>query len=312
VARLDLHAHVLPEEYRKALPRSPDGSALKLPEATVEQLLAMLDRFAIDAAVISTGPPGAAAADPGQSVELARIANESIAACVRAHPDRLAGLAVLPLPDVDAALAELDHALDELDLDGVMLLTNVDGIYVGDPVWDALFEALDERQAYVFLHPVHGPYRPPLAAVPPWLCEFPFDTTRAAVQLMYSGTVERCSKIRFQLAHLGGAAPFLAHRIASLADREPQLAEQASAGALSYLARLWYDTGLSNNAIALASTFAAVPAEHVVFGTDWPYASLPATGNDPAPGLGLDRYQREQLDAANAAALVPRLVSRLG
>ena len=246
MARIDLHAHVITDVYRAALPAPPDGSRPMLPPASLEQLLETMDRYSIDAAVISTGPPGAASPDPGQSIELARLANEEIAACVRSMPQRLGGLAVLPLPDVDAALTELAHALDVLRLDGILLMSNVGGVYLGDPAWERLFAELDRRAAYVFVHPALPPYAQPLPW-PVWLYEFPFDTTRAIVQMIYSGTLERFPQIRIQLSHLGGTAPFLAHRIGSLAEREPQLAERAPAGALGYLSRLWYDTGLSNN-----------------------------------------------------------------
>lgn len=312
MTRIDVHAHVIPDDYRAALPRLPDGSPLPLPPASLEDLVATMERYDIAGAVVSTGPPGATAPDRGQAVELARLANEQIAGIVRDAPSRFAGLAVLPLPDVDDALAELAHALDALELDGVMLLTNVQGTYLGEAAWDPLFEELDRRRAYVFVHPVTGPYELPLPHWPIWLHEFPFDTTRALVQLIYSGTLERCPNIRLQLSHLGGAAPFLAERIASLVAREPQLAAAAPAGALEYLRRLWYDTGLSNNAIALASTLAAVPVERVAFGSDWPYAALPASGSDPAPDLGLDDARRRLVDGVNACALVPRLAAALG
>ncbi len=308
MTRLDLHAHVIPEEYRSLLPALPDGSAYPLPPATLESLLDTMARYSIDGAVISTGPPGASVEDIGLAKTLARVANETIAGIVRADPARFAGLALLPLPDVDASLAELDHALDVLGLDGVALFTNVAGVYLGDSRWDALFAELDRRGAYVFIHPVHASYPPPLPAWPIWLHEFPFDTTRAIVNLIYSGTFERCPSIRFQLAHLGGTALYLAHRIASLADREPSLAEQAPAGALEYLRRLHYDTGLSNNRIAMASTLAAVPLSQVVFGTDWPYAALPSA-DDPAPDLGLEAEDRASVDGLNAAVLVPRLAT---
>ena len=310
--RIDAHAHVISDEYRAALPRLPDGSPPPLPPAPLEGLQATMARYGIDGAVVSTGPPGASVPDRGQAVELARLANELVAGIVQSAPSRFAGLAVLPLPHVDAALAELAHALDALELDGAMLLTNAGGTYLGEPAWDPLFDELDRRGAYVFVHPVVGPYELPLAHWPIWLHEFPFDTTRALVQLLYSGTLERCPNIRFQLAHLGGTVPFLAERIASLAAREPELAAAAPAGAREYLRRLWYDTGLSNNDVALASTLAAVPLERVVFGTDWPYAALPPDGSDPAPNLGLEAERRALVDGVNVRALVPRLAAALG
>jgi predicted TIM-barrel fold metal-dependent hydrolase len=89
------------------------------------------------------------------------------------------------LPDLDASLAELERSLDELKLDGVMLLTNVAGTYLGDPALEPLFQTLNERGAYVFVHPGFPPHKPPLSH-PVWLYEFPFETVRAVANLIYS------------------------------------------------------------------------------------------------------------------------------
>jgi 6-methylsalicylate decarboxylase len=300
--RIDCHVHVLPPAYRELL------GGLPIPPGRLEDYEVVMQRFGIDAAVISTGPPGAFLGDPGQSLELARAANEGIAEMVRGAPQRFAGLATLPLPDVDAALSELRHAIDTLRLDGVMLLSSVAGTYLGDPALEPLFAELDRRGAYVFVHPGFPPHALPLAH-PVWLYEFTFETVRAIANLIYTGTLERHPRIRLQFAHLGGAAPFLAHRIASLADREPGAAAAAPAGALEYLRRLYYDTGLANNAPALAATREVAPFDHIVFGTDWPYLALPDDG-DIAPGLAvLGRDGREAVEGMHAAALVPRLIA---
>ena len=306
--RIDLHAHVIPPGYRAGL-RGPDGGAPPLPPATLAGLEATMDRYAIDAAVISPGPPGAFLGDQGRANALARTVNEELAEIARAAPARFAALATLPLPDVDAALAELAHALDELGMDGVWLLSQVAGTYLGAPEWEPLYAELDRRGAYVFVHPALPPFPPPLDH-PVWLYEFPFDTTRAIAHLIYGGTFERHPRIRFQFAHLGGTAPFLAHRIASLAEREPERATEAPAGALEYLRRQWYDTGLSNHASAVRSALEVTTPDRIVFGTDWPYAALPEEGDDPAPELeAFGASVRAQVDAGNAAALVPRLVA---
>jgi predicted TIM-barrel fold metal-dependent hydrolase len=304
--RIDAHAHVLPERYLASL-RLPDGSAFPIPPAPLSALAGAMERHEIAAAVISTGPPGAFLGNQEQANERARVANEEIAALVRDASDRFAGLALLPLPDVEAALAELEHALDDLGLDGVILLTNVAGTYLGDPAWDDLFDELERRRAYVFVHPSFPPHALPLEH-PVWLYEFPHETTRAVTNLVYSGTLERCPNLRVQLAHLGGTAPFLAHRLASLAGREPALATAAPKGALAYLRGLYYDTGLANNAPSLAGTLEVTSVDHVVFGTDWPYADLPPAG-DPAPDLAWLADDRERVEGANVAALVPRFAA---
>jgi predicted TIM-barrel fold metal-dependent hydrolase len=262
---------------------------LPIPPARFEDYEAAMASSGIDAAVISTGPPGASVGDR----RLARAANEGIAALMG---ERFAGLATLPLPDVDASLSEIAFGLDTLGLDGVMLLTSVAGVYLGDERWDPVLEELDRRGAYVFVHPGFPPHALPLPHHPVWLYEFPFETVRAVANLIYSGALERYPRIRFQLAHLGGAAPFLAHRLASLADRVPEAASQAPAGALAYLKRFYYDTGLADNAAALAATREIVPEDRIVYGTDWPYA--------------VKLEQPLEPPSENAAALVPRLLGR--
>ncbi|WP_051222490.1 amidohydrolase family protein [Conexibacter woesei] len=309
MTRIDLHAHVTPPEYLEGL-RLPDGSLPPLPPATVEGLTATMERHGIDAAVISPGPPGVFFGDQGRADDLARTVNEVLAGIARDAPARFAALATLPLPDVGAALAELAHALDVLGMDGVWLPSHVAGTYLGDPAWDTLFDELHRRKAYVFVHPALPPYAPP-APHPVWLYEFPFETTRAIASLIYSGTFERCPDIKMQFAHLGGTAPFLAHRLASLADREAGLATAAPAGALEYLRRQYYDTGLSNHELAVKTTLDVTGLDHVVFGTDYPYAALPPEGRDPAPELAFLGTGRAQVDAGNAARLVPRLVAAL-
>jgi predicted TIM-barrel fold metal-dependent hydrolase len=305
--RIDTHVHVTPPALLAELERVHGGRPSGVVPSSPEGLRTLMDAYAIDAAVVSPGPPGAYLGDQARANELARTLNEDAAALRDSEPGRLAALATLPLPDVGAALAELAYALDELRLDGVFLLSNVEGVYLGDAAWDALFQELERRGAYVFVHPAFPPHPLPLAH-PVWLYEFTFDTTRAVAHLIYTGTLERCPNVRIQVAHLGGTAPFLAHRIASLADRQPELAERAPAGALEYLRRLWYDTGLSNNAVALASTLVVAPLERVVLGTDRPYAAF-APGSDPAPGLAAIGAERRARIDANGSALVPRLAA---
>jgi predicted TIM-barrel fold metal-dependent hydrolase len=306
VARIDAHAHFLPEDYRR-LVTDRGLFDYPLPVADAEALDAHLRRHAIDAAIVSLSPPGVCFGDRGLARELARMVNEQTAALVRADPGRFAGLATLPLPDVEAALAELTHAFDVLGLEGVTLLSNAEGVYVGDERMWPLLEELDRRGAYVLVHPTLAPGADP-GALPLWLIEYPFDTVRAAAGLVYGGAMERFPRIRWQLSHLGGGTPFLAGRIASLSRRDPASAQRAPAGALAYLRRVFYDTGLSDDEPGLRATLALAPQEQIVFGTDWPYAALP-DGGDPQPGLdALGRQGRAAVDGFNVRALVPRLV----
>jgi predicted TIM-barrel fold metal-dependent hydrolase len=301
--RIDLHAHVITPRYGRTL------RAGRRPSQTVELLERFMDRHQIDAAVVSMG-----GALQVETAEAARTGNEELAELIRAQPSRFGALAIVPFTagDPDVATAEAAYALDTLGLDGVALFSNHAGSYLGDPEWEGMFSELDRRGAYAFVHPAAAPTGPVLPAYPPWLFEYPFDTTRALTNLIYSGTLDRHRHVRLQFAHLGGTAMFLAHRLASLAAREPAKAAGVPCGALRQLARQYYDTGLSNNMVALASTLRVTTLEHVVFGSDWPYLAEPER-LDPTEDLDrLDRLDRERIDGHNAVALVPRLVRALG
>jgi len=304
--RIDAHAHIVGPAYRAELVQA---ATFQPAPATLAGLLAMMDRFAIDASIVSVGPPGATIGDRRTARRVARTVNEELAGVVEAAPGRLAALGSLPLGDIDDALAELAFALDELSLDGVMLLSNEADTYVGDPSREALLAELDRRGAYVLVHPTVPAYRPPLAH-PPWLYEFPFETTRVITNLIYGGAFERHRSIRWQFPHLGGTAPFLAGRLSSLAEREPALATEAPRGADAYLCgpAVSYDTGLSNHAAAIRSALQVLLPAQLMFGTDWPYGVLPEAAGDPAPELVfLDDTARRALDSERALELVPRL-----
>jgi predicted TIM-barrel fold metal-dependent hydrolase len=310
--RIDLHMHITPGGYVAELERMGAVPDHGFHSWSRELTLETMDRWGTAAAVLSLTPPGVSYAGPTGAARLARSVNEEIAEVVRHAPARLGGLAVLPLPNVDAALEELAYALDELRLDGVELYTNVDGIYLGDSRWDALFDELDARGAFVLVHPAAPPYRSPVA-YPNYLIEFPMDTTRAVVSLLYSGTLHRCPNVKLLVSHLGGMVPFVAHRIRSLTLRTDSFDANVPDGPLTYLQRLYYDTGLSANEPALRATLAITAVDHVVYGTDWPYAEVGGGADDPQPGLTnvLTEDERWRVTVDNPQTLVPRLAAAL-
>jgi 6-methylsalicylate decarboxylase len=159
---------------------------------------------------------------------------------IRSHPARFGGFACLPLPDVDGALAEIDYALGTLGLDGVMLLTNANGTYLGDSRLDPVFDELNRRAAVVFLHPALPACADCTSLGYAPLIDFVFDTTRAVTHLVLSGTLERSPDLRVIVPHAGGTIPYLADRIDLLASRfVPGASQRAPAGVKAYLRRLY-------------------------------------------------------------------------
>jgi predicted TIM-barrel fold metal-dependent hydrolase len=149
-----------------------------------EQVPSTASRPAFDVAVGSISAPGVHLGDDTEALDLARRCNDCLAEMVRDRPDRFCGFAILPLPDVDAALGELTRALDVLRLDGVVLMTNALGHYLGDPLYRPLFDELQRRGAVVFLHPAMSP--DPSAhrlGLNDSLLDFPVNTARTVAQM---------------------------------------------------------------------------------------------------------------------------------
>ena len=132
----------------------------------------------------------------GFSEQLARIGNEAIADAKNKYPGRFGGFATIPLLNPEGAIQELNYALDDLKLDGVCLMTNYKGKYLGDDSFDSFFKELDKKRAVVFVHPTDpGEDFDPELDLPHALIEAPFDTTRAITNLMYKGFLDRFSNI---------------------------------------------------------------------------------------------------------------------
>jgi 6-methylsalicylate decarboxylase len=310
--KIDVHHHIFPPEYLKALAKvhTSEAGGVAIPDWSVPSTLSLMDRNGIATAMTSVAAPGIYFGDRAAAKSLARITNEFSARLVQDNPARFGALAVLPLPDVDAALAELCYALDTLKLDGVALLTNVAGQYLGDPAFDALFEELNRRKTAVFVHPEVSPTsREIKIQIPGALVEFVFDTTRMVANLVFSGTMERNPDLRIILPHAGGTVPYLAGRIA-LGDMIPELHAKAPKGALAYLKRFYYETALSTAPTALSSLEELVDPSHILFGSDHPFAP-PQLIQAEVEGLkrygGFDESTRAAIERDNALPLFPRL-----
>lgn len=316
--RIDMHAHYLPPDYRKALLKAGYITVGGYPTPTwsPEAALEFMDRYRIQTQVLSVSDPAVTFAKGAEARNLARYCNDYAAALIKRQPTRFGALAVLPMPDVAASLAEIRYALDVLKLDGVGLISSYDGVYLGDPRFEPVMAELNRRGAYVFIHPAAPPSsNKPELLLPDFLYEFTFDTTRAATVLMYSGTIKRYPKIRFQLAHAGGTVPFLANRLALLENVGlPDPVTGVLPDVSGHIRGFYYDTALSPAPSAMKSVLEVTSRDHIVFGSDWPFSALTLRGSgDPQPRLS-DTFtdpQRLQIERSNALKQLPRLAALL-
>jgi predicted TIM-barrel fold metal-dependent hydrolase len=266
-----------------------------------------MDAAGIESAVLSVSAPGIDMDTPEKTAALARECNEAQARMVDDHPKRFGSLAILPLPDIDASLREIDHAFTALKADGIVLMSNYSGDYIGTQKFWPIFEALDARKAVVFIHPTLPHNFRGYPGVSLSTMEFPFDSARAIMSMLHDGTPERFPSIRFVWSHAGGVMPYLAGRTAVLSQRNKQFALSGDK-LFPAMARFYYDTTQSLSAPTFAALRAIAPIEHLMFGSDCPFAGEPQVR---AVLAELDRLQlsaadRDRLERANARALFPR------
>ncbi|MEY9857784.1 putative TIM-barrel fold metal-dependent hydrolase [Catenulispora sp. GAS73] len=274
--RIDVHQHMIPEIYARWLHAQgvKDPGGRQLPEWSSDAALDLMDRQGIETAILSVSTPGVFLGDGTDAARMARQVNEYAAELVTAHPERFGFFATLPLPDVPAAVAEATHALDVLSADGVVLLANNAGVYLGDPAFDPLLAELNERAAVVFVHPNELPGAA-ADGIPPFAADFLLDTTRAAYNLVKLDVPRRFPSIRFILAHGGGFVPYAAHRLAvTIFGETGRDLNQI----LDDLRGFYFDTALTSSPAALPSLLAFAKPGHVLYGSDWPFAPELAVG----------------------------------
>ncbi|WP_432172648.1 amidohydrolase family protein [Streptomyces sp. Tue6028] len=310
--RIDVHQHLIPAFYREELAEAGIGEAggRALPEWTPESALELMDLLDTRTALLSVSTPGVGfLTDPGKAATLARRLNDFCADLSGEHPDRFGHFAVLPMPDAEAAAEEAARALDHLRADGVTLLANNRGTYLGTLGQDKLWSTLDERGAIVLVHPAELP-APPVDGIPPFAADFLLDTTRAAYLLVRNGIVRTYPRIRFILSHAGGFVPYTSHRMALTLAGETG---RSPLDVLDDFRSFYFDTALSSSPAALPTLLAFARPGHVLFGSDWPFAPTPA-GQYFAAGLDttVDTDTLHAVNRTNAEALFPRLASGSG
>jgi 6-methylsalicylate decarboxylase len=309
VLRIDTHHHLIPADYRKALQKAglDEAGGRALPDWNPEASMQAMADLDVGTAILSVSTPGTAfLPKPADAAGLARDLNDYTAELAASQPDRFGFFATVPMPHVDLAVAEAVRALDDLQADGVVLLANNAGTYLGEDGQDALFAVLNDRSAVVFIHPAELP-GPTVPGVPPFAADFLLDTARAAYLLVHNGIRTRYPKIRFILSHAGGFVPYASHRMAIAITADTG---RSWADVLDEFAGFYFDTALSSSAAALPTLLAFAKPGHITFGSDFPFAPT-AAGKLFAAGLetypGLDAATRGAIERTNALALFPRL-----
>lgn len=323
--KLDLHTHYYPEMFFQMIRDSPSEFSfdkdpagrtiithrgarffgITPPMTDPAKRLEDMDRVGIDVEVISLSTPNIFFADETQQPEVARILNDAYAELIAKHPNRFKGFASIPMDAPDAALEELHRAIDELKLNGVVLLSNIKGRALTSPVYRPFFEEANRMNLCIFLHPMLPANPEPFTEyVLGPLVGFPFDTTLAVARMCFDGMLRDLPNIRWIIGHLGGAIPYLMERLDSgyrdFAECRVNIDEPPSA----YLKRLYYDTvTFSSHNLRLARDLVGV--DHMVMGSDYPHmlGSIERSVSS-IQDLAIPEYEKQKIFSETALSIL--------
>ncbi|RPD67200.1 hypothetical protein L226DRAFT_586193, partial [Lentinus tigrinus ALCF2SS1-7] len=275
--RIDIHHHIFPASLGKAALSVKMGWETpkeNLPWSPEVSLRAM-GKLLVKTAVLSlpAGVPAGPISEANRAQ--AREFNQYASRICADHPGRFAFFACVPnLLDAKGNWPSMTFALNELGACGVALSSSygerADARYIGDDVFDPVWEELDKRSAVVFLHgaqiPSSTPYPHPFLGIP--VVEVPNETFKAAAHLVVTGKKRRFPNIKIILAHLGGSTPFLAARVAALSRHMGCLLTHEEI--LEDFKSFYFDTALSSEETTLTAMKNFVSPDRILFGTDFP------------------------------------------
>ncbi|KAK8856777.1 Decarboxylase yanB [Apiospora arundinis] len=333
--RIDVHCHVVTPSYRQyAINHGhdhPDGMP-DFPVWSPEAHIALMEKLDIDKSILSISSPGTHLT-PGRDEEAVRMTrqfNEELSGVCRLHYSHLAFFASLPIPCVEGSVAEIDHALNVLGAVGFAVLSNANGVYLGDKTLDPVFAKLNERKAVVLIHPTISNVSSkkgdgsgsddteatrPLPQYPGPMMEFMFDETRVVANLLLSGTVARYPNITYIMSHSGCALPSLVDRIGGFAAIQSGVATEMNQGGEKLCRllreRFYFDLAgfpFPNQVHGLLRVLGEGGEKRLLYATDWPFTpekvavSLTEQMDKGCEGL-FDEDQRSSIYSGNANKL---------
>lgn len=281
---IDVHCHNILPFYMQALEKHDAAldEGFPLPTWTVDAHLRFMEEAGIGCSVLTMPAPQPYFGDAEECRQTVRRYNEYCAKLKAKHPGKFRFCASLPLPDVDAAIAEAIYALDSLGADGVKLATNSRGQYLGDKELDPLVQVLDVRNAVIILHP-HKPVpvnEKLMAALPLAAYEYPAETTRTILNMLARNVLVRYPHVKIVVPHCGSFLPLAIPRMKALL---PALQAKGMVGEVDVaanLSRLYYDLAGAASPAIIRSMLTITSPDHILYGSDYPYQPAEVlTGN---------------------------------
>ncbi|MBI3090742.1 MAG: amidohydrolase [Candidatus Tectomicrobia bacterium] len=286
--------------YYRGFDFGPIGEPLLNPQSR----LGKMDRAGLDAQVLTFGGPGISFMDLDDGVAMARRINDYLAGVQRDYPGRLAGLASVPLRDVDAACEELTRAVKECALLGVGIFSNVNGVSLAEERFVPFFRRAAELDVPIFIHPNLPAANPMMTRYHLGaLVGYMFETTLLFTTLVYNGLFEQLPTLKVVFPHLGGALPFLAERL-NRGYHYAEVRNNLKAPPMESFRRAYVDT-VSFYDPAMRCAHALFGADHMVLGSDYPFGIGDLTGAMKSVGnLGLSEAEQQAILGGTAQKLL--------
>jgi len=322
--RLDLHHHFASPKFKALLTEGKRQGWETFQPYDPSKALEAMDRGGVATAFLSVTTPGLWLGDEfsrserDRAMAMARDMNDYGARLVRDYKTRFGLFAALPLPDVDASLKEIAYAFDTLKADGAGLLTSYGNHWLGEKMFEPVFDELNRRNAVIFVHPTEAPCCHNLANANPATLEWFTDTARSILSLLAedprvvgalgkpeASAASRYGNCKFIWSHGGGALIGVASRVVG------PIAEKDLAGTppvnsrLYHIRRFFYDTAGSANPIVMQGIAKLAGASQLVFGTDYPFGN-PASLAEGLQSVGFSGSQLLAIDRENAIRILPR------
>jgi predicted TIM-barrel fold metal-dependent hydrolase len=304
--RIDVHHHFSSPGFIAEITGRRTGQ-VPLMRLTAQKSLEDMDKGGVATAIVSISEPSVFFGNYDSARTLARETNEFGARMVTEYPGRFGLFGTIPLPDVEGALREIEYVLDTLHADGICMMTDYEGKFLGDPAFTPVMEELNRRKTVVYTHPFRNACcRNLVPDVFEPTIELGTDTTRTIASLIFSGTAARLPDIKWIFSHGGGTAPYLVQRFTFLANMRKDLQARFPEGPIHYLQQFYYDTANASTIHPLASLMKLVPSSQVVFGTDFPFLTAAATAAELRETGLFSPADLAAIDRGNAATLLPK------
>lgn len=272
---IDVHSHFISQEYLNLLKKygKENEDGFPTPSWSINEHLKYMNEVGITKSILSVSSPHFYFGDINETIQLGKHMDEEMACLKRDYPDQIGFASSLPLPDIQASMDAVEYAYDVLHADAIKIPSNAFGLYPGNEKYETLFQVLNERNAIVILHPTAPQSIPKecFTAGPLPLFEFLGDTTRAVIDLIVSGYLEKYPNVKVIVPHCGSFLPNIIDRLTGITDILSKQGIGKSISVEKSMQSLYFDIAGDALPSGMQILKTMVDEDHILFGGDFPY-----------------------------------------